>query len=84
MLQTGSAFTPYESGLLKSPGIEKDKPFAPDRRMKRLLTKGVQISVRSSNPYQVFLRWLVLSSPGSTASLSTERSATSPEAVSFT
>ena len=38
-----SAFTAYELGLLKAIGIEKGKDFAPDERMKKMLTEGVKL-----------------------------------------
>jgi len=51
--EPASAFTPYELGLLKALGIEKGKPFAPDARMKKLLTEGVQIgdAIAKANAY---------------------------------
>jgi hypothetical protein len=38
-----SAFTAYELSLLKAIGIEKGKDFAPDERMKKMLTEGVKL-----------------------------------------
>jgi hypothetical protein len=51
--EPASAFTPYELGLLKSLGIEKGKPFAPDARMKKLLAEGVEIgdAIAKANAY---------------------------------
>ena len=48
-----SAFTAYELGLLKSLGIVKGEPFAPDARMKQLLAEGVQIgdAIAKANAY---------------------------------
>jgi hypothetical protein len=42
--EPSSAFTAYELGLLKSLGIEKDKPFAPDARMKKIQIANMSIS----------------------------------------
>lgn len=41
--EPASAFSAYELGLLKALGIEKDKLFSPNARMKKLLAEGVQI-----------------------------------------
>lgn len=51
--EPGGAFTPYELGLLKSLGIEKDKPFAPDERLKRLMIEGLTIgdAIAKANAY---------------------------------
>ncbi|MGI9476960.1 MAG: DUF1254 domain-containing protein [Hyphomicrobiaceae bacterium] len=51
--EPGVAFTPYELGLLKAIGIEKGQPFAPDERMRTLLTEGIEIgdAVAKSNAY---------------------------------
>ena len=40
--EPASAFTAYELGVLKAIGIEKGKAFAPDERMKKLLTEGIE------------------------------------------
>jgi len=51
--EPASAFTRYELGLLKSIGIEQGKPFAPDARMKKILSEGIQIgdAIAKSNAY---------------------------------
>ena len=51
--EPSGAFTPYELGLLKSLGIEKGKPFAPDARMKELLAEGIAIgdAIAKANAY---------------------------------
>jgi len=51
--EPASAFTKYELGLLKALGIEKGKPFALNRRMKRLLAEGVIIgdAIAKANAY---------------------------------
>ena len=51
--EPGGAFTPYELGLLKSLGIEKGKPFAPDERLKRLMIEGLTIgdAIAKANAY---------------------------------
>ena len=51
--EPSSAFTKYELGLLKSLGIEKGKKFAPDARMKKLLSEGLVIgeAIAKANAY---------------------------------
>ncbi len=51
--EPASAFTAYELGLLKALGIEKGKEFAPDDRMQKLLTEGIQIgeAIAKANAY---------------------------------
>ena len=52
--EPASAFTPYQLGLLKTLGIEKGKPFAPDERMKKLLAEGVAIgdAIAKANAFE--------------------------------
>lgn len=51
--EPASAFTPYELGLLEALGIEQGKPFAPDARMKRLMSEGIRIgdAIAKANAY---------------------------------
>ena len=51
--EPGEAFTPYELGLLKSIGIQKGRPFAPDERMRNLMNEGLLIgdAIAKANAY---------------------------------
>lgn len=51
--EPSSAFTAYELGLLRSLGIEKGKPFAPDARMKRILKEAIELgeAIAKANAY---------------------------------
>jgi hypothetical protein len=51
--EPSSAFSAYELGLLKAIGIEKDKEFTPDERMKKILAEGVKIgdAIAKANAY---------------------------------
>lgn len=52
--EPASAFSAYELGLLKSLGIQKARPFAPDSRMKKLLAEGVNIgdAIAKANAFE--------------------------------
>lgn len=51
--EPAGAFTPYELGLLKAIGIEKDRPFEADVRMRALLGEGIEIgdAIAKTNAY---------------------------------
>ena len=51
--EPSSAFTPYELGLLMAIGIKKGEPFAPDARMREIISQGVQLgdAIAKANAY---------------------------------
>jgi hypothetical protein len=51
--EASEAFTPYELGLLQSVGIERERPFEPDERMRDLLSEGLLIgdAMAKANAY---------------------------------
>ncbi len=51
--EPASAFTPYQLGLLKAIGIERNRPFEPDERMRAVLTEGIELgdAIAKANAY---------------------------------
>jgi hypothetical protein len=51
--EPSSAFTSYQLGVLKAIGIEKERPFEPDERMRALLSEGIEVgdAIAKSNAY---------------------------------
>ena len=48
--EPAAAIDPETLGLLASIGIEKGKPFAPDARMKKILTEAAAVGKRRLAP----------------------------------